>query len=89
MAVELTPVRIVFLSIFILLLVGASLVVIFNYNKLFEHKIRIDYPDGCTERYINGKNVTPECTEGRRLLEDQTKVREFGWNLNYTIGNQS
>jgi len=72
-----------------LILAIAIMVVIAVKNKdtLFKQVIKVDFPDGCTEKYINGKLVTPICEKGRQMeLDDEGYVYGQLWqNKNITV----
>ena len=66
-----------------------------NRDILFMNEVHITYPDGCIEKYVNTEMVTSECTEGRRLLDEQNKPTPPGLkfpvniNINETYANSN
>ena len=74
------------LAVFFTLLLIIGILTIFVYREtIFKNDITIEYDNGCTERYINGELVTPECE-----LEENTGYQgDTLWNLNLTQLNQS
>ena len=46
-------------------------------DVLFQNNVEITYPDRCVEKYVNTELITEECTEGRRLMEEQNKAKPF------------
>ena len=62
--------RWLFLVIFILVILGMSALIYKNKDSWFTSKTTIKYPDNCIEQYKGTKLLTPECTEGRKILED-------------------
>lgn len=63
--------------VLVVVIVGMLVWVIINNESLFKHKIDIYFPDGCQEVYENGKLITPECIEGRVILEKQKEEKEW------------
>lgn len=74
-------------------IIGICLIVImivmgvYTYNhreEFFSNKVIIEYPDGCVEIYINNEMVSPECTNGRALVEQDTIApKDIGVGLPY------
>ena len=64
-----------------------TMIVVKNKDTLFKQIIKVDFPDGCSEKYINGKLVTPICEEGRQMeLDDEVYDYSQLWqNKNITI----
>lgn len=60
----------------------ASILVYIYRDAIFLHKMSVTYPDGCVEKFENGKLITSECNEGRILIEQQN-------NDNYVIDNRT
>jgi len=65
---------------FLIIVIGGMGVMLYkDRDTIFRHDISIYYPDGCEEKYVNGKLVSPNCTRGRLILENgSTPI----WNAN-------
>lgn len=59
--------KVVSIIFFIILIVGIGLYVLINRETLFTNKITIDYPNGCSETYVNKELVSPKCPELDKL----------------------
>ena len=72
-------------GIFGLIVIVCGIYLAMNYEKLFTNKVEITYPDRCVEIFINNELTTPECTEGRKIAEEQRADAEWnpGFNLTY------
>ena len=56
----------------VIAIVIISVIVVKNKDTLFKQVIEVGFPDGCVEKYINGKIVTPVCEIGRQMeLDDK------------------
>jgi hypothetical protein len=59
----------------------------FGRESLFSQRVDITYPDGCVEKFKNGVAITPLCTNGRLLQEQQrTMVGRRTPVANFTQG---
>ena len=59
-----------------------------HYDEMFTQKIEIRYPDNCVEVYMSGEIITPNCTTGRKMLEEQQERNKPEWmktHLNITF----
>jgi Na+/H+ antiporter NhaC len=65
-------IRIIFGSIFTSILIFGIIFALLNFDELFKNEVRIKYSTGCSEKYINGKLVTPECE--RLLIQQEEKT---------------
>jgi hypothetical protein len=73
----------VILSISFLAILAISLYLIYNKDA-FKNVIEIKYPDGCIERYVDMKLMTPNCTTGRGM----TEIGKKQWpQMNFSIQN--
>lgn len=72
-------------GLLILFIIIMTIIVVMNKDKLFQSNVTIEYPDGCIEKYEGTELVTPECTQGRILLEENGE-KQWGQikNLNLT-----
>lgn len=80
-----------FIKIFLLIvIISMGLLLIFKHDSAFVKTMKIRYPDGCTETYVNNNLTTPECTAGR-ILEQQRRTQNTGmnysWNINLSTTN--
>jgi hypothetical protein len=73
-------IRWVVLVLSILVIISMSILVVVNKDSWFVTKTKITYPDGCIEEYKGTVITTDECTEGRRIAEEQ----KLGRKQNYT-----
>jgi len=64
--------KIIALILIIFILISGTYIFI-NKDIIFLNKVIITYPDGCIEKFENGEIITPECIEGRMLMEQQNK----------------
>lgn len=75
--------------IFIVMMLACMLFALFYVIKyrdvLFVQKIKIRYPDGCEELYINGNLNGSVCTEGREMIDEYEDKKR--WYLNSSIIN--
>jgi hypothetical protein len=65
-------------GVLIVFILAMSVIFIMNKDTFFQSKIKIVYPDGCTEHYNDTELISPECTIGRSLLEEQNN-RGMQW----------
>ena len=56
-------------AILLVVIGGVGLYSYNNWDKLFTNKVEVRYPDGCIEIYLNTVLTTPECTEGKLMIE--------------------
>lgn len=59
-------------AILIVAIIAGVIITAKNKDIWFTSIVEIKYPDGCIETYHNDALVTPECTEGRALMEKQS-----------------
>ena len=76
--------RIVLAIICGLIIISLGLYLIFNWREVFVNKVEIMYPDGCIEKFENGVAVSPICTHGRLLQEEQER-KYIDSNINQQI----
>jgi len=57
-----------------------GVVIFLNKDTMFRQEINITYPDHCVETYVNGKIVTPNCTNGRMMLEQKPILAGEEWS---------
>ena len=91
-------VRYLLLLFLILVIAGTCVYTYKNKDTLFITFTEIEYPEGCIEKYKGTELVTPECTEGRIILEKakqglyNSADRDYtitGMNLNWNKTNQT
>ena len=46
-----------------IVMIGMAVFLVMNGEALLKQDIVIEYPDGCTEHYVNGVIQGPECIE--------------------------
>ena len=63
--------RIIIAVVCAVIIIGMGIYLIANWNSVFISKIEITYPDGCIEKFENDVAVTPICTNGRLLKEEE------------------
>lgn len=69
-----------------MVIVITGVYIITNFDHIFDNVVKIKYPDGCVEIFLNGNLNNTECTAGRAMMNQSA---EDGYpNLNY-YGNIS
>ena len=68
-------------SVLLIFMIIVSGYLYVNYDKMFTSKVEIRYSDNCIEVYDNDIIITPICTEGRRLLEEQKDKNKPEWMM--------
>jgi len=61
-------------TVLIILIISLCIGLYAYRDTIFMTKVSLTYPDGCIEKYENNELITPECTEGRLLKEQQEKM---------------
>lgn len=69
--------------VLVILIISVGFLAFINKDSLFKNEVKIKYPDGCEEVYINTKIVTPECIEGRQMTEEQNRLANKGYNYDF------
>lgn len=64
--------RTIFATVLILVIAAGIFYVGTHWTELSRNEIRVEYPDGCIEVFINMELTTPICEEGRRLEESSS-----------------
>ena len=71
-------------------IIAMAIYLALNWKSAFSKTKIITYPDGCKERYINNNLMTPECTKGRLLAQQQqiTNTNQQWYNFtSIAVGN--
>jgi hypothetical protein len=70
----------------VILITGVYLIM--NFDHIFDNVVKIKYPDGCTEVFVNGNLNTTECTAGRAMMNQsmQEEYPKLNFNGNISIG---
>ena len=78
-----SSIRWFFLIVLILVIIGMCVVTFRNKDSWFVTKTKITYPDGCVEQYKGTELLTSECTEGRKIVEENRVgvVREGNYSM--------
>jgi hypothetical protein len=64
------------ITVVLSLIIISCVAILYHYKDVaFMSNVNLTYPDGCVERYINGELVSQECTEGRRIAEQQEVLK--------------
>jgi len=63
--------KIIMIAIFFIVILITGGYVFINKDRLFLFKVEISYPDGCIEEFHGTELITDECTDGRRIVEEQ------------------
>lgn len=74
-------------SFLVAIIIVFGSMVYYYKDIIFTSNIEIEYADGCIEKYVNSKLVSPLCEEGRAMAETY-----HGINMNrydYLIINQT
>ena len=58
---------------FILIMIMSIVFIINNKDEYFKSVVKMSYPDGCIETFVNSELSSPECTVGRFMLEEQVE----------------
>jgi hypothetical protein len=75
-------IRIIAVIVLLLVIVVTGVATYLNKDTLFRNEVVITYPDRCVEVFVNRELTTPECTEGRKMLEEQeNKYSDKGVSL--------
>ncbi len=71
----------------VLAIIIMAVIAVKNKDTLFKQVIKVEFPDGCIEEYINGELVTSICEKGRQMeLDDEGYGYDKIWqNNNLTI----
>ena len=72
--------RIIFGGIFVAVIIISSIYLITNWDTAFTTNVNITYPDGCIEEYDGADLISPECIEGRTMVDKSQR----GFNADYT-----
>jgi hypothetical protein len=75
--------RIVLLFIFLALMICGIVIIVLNGKSLFQNTADIYYMDGCHEKYIDKKLVTPKCEEAPPFF-DTPPAKSIGYNITFT-----
>lgn len=76
------------IGMFLLVIIILLAIVTIKYKDvLFSSKAQVKYPDGCVENYTNKNLTSPECTNGRMILEQSKKAYEKRFGLQPLIFN--
>jgi len=62
-------------TILIGVIVIMAIMIFINKDSWFKNEAKVSFNNGCTETYINGKLITPECTIERMALAAQEKQK--------------
>ena len=68
--------RIIIAVVCAVIIIGMGIFLIANWNSVFVSKIEITYPDGCIEKFENDVAVSPICTNGRLLKEEEDRKNQ-------------
>jgi len=58
-------------------IISMAIWIYLNKDSVFKQEIKLTFPDGCIETYVNGKLITPECTKGRMMEQNQAGINSW------------
>lgn len=69
----------------VLIIIVTSTLLFMNWDSWFRQEINVTYPDNCVETYINSKQVSPNCTQGRLMTKSTLNISNIPTNFTVPI----
>jgi len=72
-------IRYVLASIFAIVLIVSAIFIFVKKDEIFRNEVLVTYEDGCVEKYVNAKLVTPACIVDVIPVVD---TGDMNWSIN-------